>query len=138
MKKTLLFILIMLLSKVSFSQSEQSQFDQVLADSLGADPYGMKYYILVILKTGTNTTESEASTDSLFAGHMSNIGRLAKEGKLVVAGPIKKNPKLYRGIFILLRRRPSSLLRRYPAFAAGETASAELARRREPSFTLAK
>ena len=55
---------------------------------------------MVILKTGSNTKENQQTTDSLFAGHMKNIGRLAAEGKLVVSGPIKKNEKNYRGIFI--------------------------------------
>jgi hypothetical protein len=32
---------------------------------------------------------------------MANIGRLVEEGKLIVAGPMKKNEKNYRGIFIL-------------------------------------
>ncbi|CAN5511289.1 hypothetical protein BH10BAC2_BH10BAC2_48370 [soil metagenome] len=58
-------------------------------------------YVLVMLKTGTNTTESKAATDSLFAGHMKNIGRLVEMKKIVVAGPLQKNAKNYRGIFIL-------------------------------------
>jgi uncharacterized protein YciI len=32
---------------------------------------------------------------------MRNIGRLANEGKLIVAGPMQKNTAGYRGIFIL-------------------------------------
>jgi len=31
---------------------------------------------------------------------MENIGRLAANGKLIVAGPLGKNDKTYRGIFI--------------------------------------
>ncbi|HMG14584.1 MAG TPA: hypothetical protein VK590_03990, partial [Saprospiraceae bacterium] len=38
--------------------------------------------------------------DSLFTGHMNNIKRLAKENKLIVAGPFEKNLKNYRGLFI--------------------------------------
>lgn len=35
-----------------------------------------------------------------FAGHFANIGRLADEGKLAVAGPFGKNEKSYRGLYI--------------------------------------
>jgi len=74
-------------------------YNKALADSLGSDEYGMKMYVLVILKTGSATFDKKI-TDSLFNGHMANIARLASEGKLVVAGPLKKNDKNYRGIFI--------------------------------------
>lgn len=80
---------------------EAQRFNQALADSLGADPYGMKQYVLVILKTGSNTIADKKITDSLFAGHMQNIQRLADAGKLVVAGPIGQNDQAWRGIFIL-------------------------------------
>ena len=82
-------------------QSINPNYDSALAKSLGADDYGMKKYILVILKTGSNTIEDQAIRDSLFEGHMENINRLADNGKLVVAGPIGENDKSYRGIFIL-------------------------------------
>lgn len=81
--------------------SANAQYDKVLADSLGADEYGMKLYVLVILKTGINKTEDKKLMDSLFRGHLNNIGRLATAGKLTVAGPLVKNEKTYRGIFIL-------------------------------------
>jgi uncharacterized protein YciI len=58
-------------------------------------------YILVILKTGPNKITDKAKVDSLFTGHMQNINRLVDLGKLVVAGPLQKNEKEYRGIFIL-------------------------------------
>jgi len=76
-------------------------YDQALADSLGADDYGMKHYVLVILKSGTNDKIIKAESDSLFRGHMQNINRLANSGKLIVAGPLQKNNNNYRGIFIL-------------------------------------
>ena len=53
-----------------------------------------------MLKTGTNTTATKDESQKLFEGHMDNIGRLAKEGKLVVAGPFMKNERNYRGIYI--------------------------------------
>ena len=61
----------------------------------------MKKYVLVILKTGSNTTATKAENDIAFAGHMANMGKLVKENKLVVAGPLGKNEKNYRDIFIL-------------------------------------
>lgn len=83
------------------AQSSNPNYNKALADSLGADAYGMKQYVLVILKTGTNTTTDKEKLNAYFRGHMENIGRLAKEGKLVVAGPLGKNERNYRGIFIL-------------------------------------
>jgi uncharacterized protein len=84
-----------------FSQTTNSNYDPELAKKLGADERGMKNYVLVMLKTGSNTTTGKAYTDSCFAGHMSNMNRLVKEGKLIVAGPLGKNERSYRGIFIL-------------------------------------
>lgn len=96
--RLILSLLLMLLCLISHAQDK---YDAALATKLGADDYGMKSYVFVILKTGTNKVTDKALRDSLFRGHMDNIGRLAKEGKLVVAGPMGKNDKQYRGIFIL-------------------------------------
>jgi len=95
------FTVIFLGAVPAFGQSGNPQYDSVLAKTLGADNYGMKKYVFVILKTGLNTRASKALSDSLFAGHMKNINRLADAGKLVVAGPFRKNDQQYRGIFIL-------------------------------------
>jgi uncharacterized protein YciI len=97
-------ILVSLLSFLAigvFAQSPNTNYDKKLADSLGGDDYGMKAYVLVILKTGPVTFDRKEKVDSLFKGHMQNIQKLADNGTLVVAGPIKKNEKSYRGIFIL-------------------------------------
>lgn len=62
----------------------------------------MKSYVLVILKTGPNdATVKGKEREEIFAGHMANIGRLAEEGKLAVAGPFGTNEKGFRGLFIL-------------------------------------
>jgi uncharacterized protein YciI len=61
----------------------------------------MKAYVFVILKTGPVVITDKAKSDSLFAGHIHNIQRLADEGKLVVAGPFFDNDAGYRGLFIL-------------------------------------
>jgi len=76
-------------------------YDPELAQKLGADDYGMKSYILVILKTGSNQTTDREFISECFRGHLDNINRLVEDGKLVVAGPLGKNDKTYRGIFIL-------------------------------------
>jgi uncharacterized protein YciI len=85
----------------SFSQKTNPNYDQELATKLGADDYGMKNFVFVILKTGTNESTDQVLRDSCFTGHMNNITRLVKEKKLIVAGPMVKNEKSYRGIFIL-------------------------------------
>lgn len=77
-------------------------YDAALAKKLGGNDGGMRSYVLAILKTGPNdasiTDKDERS--KLFAGHMSNIGRLADEGKIAVAGPFGKNDKSFRGLYI--------------------------------------
>ncbi len=101
MKTTVLTIISLLFVSLALSQTNNHNFDSELAKKLGADEYGMKSYILVILKTGSNTTTDKKFIDSCFAGHMSNMGVMVKAGKLVVAGPIGKNENSYRGLFIL-------------------------------------
>lgn len=101
MKYRLLVFLLVSVCLSASAQTENPRYDTLLADSLGGDDYGMKTYIFVILKTGPNTIEDKKVLDSLFKGHMENIGRLASNGQLIVAGPLGKNDKTYRGIFIL-------------------------------------
>lgn len=101
MKTTLLFALFLFSVALTNAQTANPNYDETLAKKLGSDDYGMKAYVLVILKTGENKTASEEETNLAFRGHMENINRLVKEGKLVVAGPLGKNEQTYRGIFIL-------------------------------------
>ena len=100
MKIILTILLSVFLSYSSFTQTINTDYDSTLAQKFGADDYGMKGYIFAILKTGTNTTTDKAVIDSCFRGHLDNINRLVKEDKLIVAGPLGKNDKAYRGIFI--------------------------------------
>ena len=93
--------IISLICLTIFTIGFTQKYDVRLAKKLGADEYGMKSYVLVILKTGTNTTTDKQTLDSLFRGHMDNIQRLSAQGKLIIAGPMNKNPNNYRGIFIL-------------------------------------
>src|SRR5688572_21784627 len=100
MRIIIVVVLLSVLSLQGSAQANNPKYDKALADSLGGDDYGMKPYILVILKTGANKIDTKETVDSLFRGHMANIGRLAAAGKLIVAGPLKKNERSYRGIFI--------------------------------------
>lgn len=101
MKTLLSLILLILLFTCGNAQEVNPLYDSTLAKSFGADEYGMKMYVMVILKTGSNTTENKVVIDSLFTGHMNNIFRLVELKKLVVAGPFGKNENGFRGIFIL-------------------------------------
>lgn len=100
MKKSILSLVFLCLSALGFSQAAEVKFDEKLAKSLNADEYGMKKYVFCLLKSGTNTTASKEETQKLFEGHMANIGKLAKAGKLVIAGPFMENDRNYRGIYI--------------------------------------
>ena len=75
-------------------------YDAKLAESVGADDYGMRNYVLVILKTGPTKVPAGAERDEMFKGHMANIKRLADEGKLALAGPFA-GEESWRGLFVL-------------------------------------
>ena len=60
----------------------------------------MKRYWLVLLKKGPSRNQDSISAEKIQAAHMANINRLAKEGKLIMAGPIGIEDDL-RGIFIM-------------------------------------
>lgn len=85
----------------SDSANSNPNFDPALAHKLGGDDYGMKSYVLVMLKTGKRSTDDKKFVQQCFRGHMENIERMVKDGKLTVAGPLGKNDQTYRGIFIL-------------------------------------
>jgi len=82
------------------AQTDNPDYDEALADSLGADEYGMKSYIFVILKTGPVQLDDKQQVSALFRGHLENINRLVEQKKLIVAGPFGKNDHGYRGLFI--------------------------------------
>jgi len=60
----------------------------------------MKRYWLVLLQKGPNRNQDSISAGKIQSAHMANINRLAKDGKLIMAGPIGVEDDL-RGIFIM-------------------------------------
>ncbi|WPU97660.1 YciI family protein [Mucilaginibacter sp. cycad4] len=102
MKKALLIIASFALSLGCLAQNAPAAkpvYDAALAKKLGADDYSMKKYVLAFLKEGPTQLKDSAANMQLQMAHLKNIGRLAAEGKLVVAGPFLDNQPL-RGIFI--------------------------------------
>ena len=76
-----------------------SVYDVALAAELGADEYGMRRYVMAMLKAGPNQDHDSETAMELQEAHMENIRRLAAEGKLIIAGPFPGGGEL-RGIYI--------------------------------------
>ena len=86
-------------AETTTAEIENPQFDSELASELGADEYGMRRYVMALLKAGPNQNQSESEAIELQRGHMDNIHRLAEEGKLILAGPFLGGGEL-RGIYV--------------------------------------
>lgn len=81
-------------------EAPPASYDEALATAAGADEMGMRKYVLVILKTSPTPVPAGPERDAMFRGHFANMGRLAEEGKLVLAGPLD-GKEGWRGLFIL-------------------------------------
>lgn len=82
------------------AQSVPTAHDAELARRYGADARGMRRYVLVVLKTGPTRMPEGKARQAMFAGHFANMERLAKAGKLAVAGPFVQSEAGWRGLFI--------------------------------------
>jgi len=114
------FALIFALTACTKPQAS-GQYDAKLAGQLGADEYGMRPYVFVVLKTGPAEIIDEARRKELFAGHFSNMSKLASEGKLVLAGPFMDAGDK-RGLYIFnvpTIEEAKTIVNMDPAVAAG-------------------
>lgn len=106
--KSLIFILFVFLiascnqstdSVTAVSEAPISGYDSLLAKEVGADDYGMRQYVFAYLKAGPNRDQDSLEAAQLQRAHMDNIGRMAREGKLVLAGPFMDDYEV-KGIYI--------------------------------------
>jgi uncharacterized protein YciI len=100
----------------------QAAYDAALAARLKADDNGMKTYVMAFLKAGPNRNRPPQEAQKLQAAHRANINRLAKEGKLVLAGPFADDGAL-RGIYVFdvaTVAEAEALTKTDPAIQAGQ------------------
>jgi uncharacterized protein YciI len=99
MTKAMLFLVLSLFFFSMTRAQDKKTYDSVLAKKLGADDYGMKPYVIAFLKRGNPGNLDSVQKKLAMEGHMKNIGRMAKEGQLVIAGPFLDKGNL-AGIYI--------------------------------------
>ena len=81
---------------VSTSQSEKYDLSSDTSVYSGE----MKRYWLVLLKKGPHRDQDSATRAKIQTAHLANINRLAKEGKIIMAGPIGIENDI-QGIFLM-------------------------------------
>ncbi|MFC3195394.1 YciI family protein [Marinicella sediminis] len=100
LNKTMTWCLLTSLIVTCPVMATEAQYDEQLAQKLGADEYGMKMYVMALLKSGPNRPEDVDRARALQQAHMENIKRLASEKVLVLAGPFGANDADLRGIYV--------------------------------------
>lgn len=112
MQRTLHFAFILLFSSCSlFAQQDSSTLK----------PVEIKQYFFVMLTKGNNRTQDSVTAAKIQDGHMANITRLHKMGKILVAGPFGDDSN-WRGIFIFdcsTKEEVEEYLKTDPAIKAG-------------------
>lgn len=108
--KNLLLFSVLFISLIACDQSqiangepassiEVGSYDSLLAAETGADDFGMRRYVMALLKEGPNRDQDSTEASELQRAHLDNITRMAEEGKLVMAGPFFDDWEV-KGIYI--------------------------------------
>lgn len=118
MKQLLLVILMLFPFSIIAQEKKEKTFK--------AGEYTMKQYYFVMLTKGPRRAEitDTAKINELQRGHIANLERLSKEGKIIVAGPFGDDGN-WRGIFVFdceTQEEVEKLLQTDPAIAAGRMA----------------
>jgi len=90
-------------------------------DSSVKEEQEMKQYYFVLLTKGPHRDQDTSEVKRIQAGHLANIDRLHKEGKIDLAGPFLDDTD-WRGIFIFnvaTEQEVKDLLQTDPAIASG-------------------
>lgn len=111
-----LLIFILLISLLSTAQEKKEK-------TFKAGEHTMKEYYFVMLTKGARRGEitDTARINEIQRGHIANLERLAKEGKIIVAGPFGDDGN-WRGIFIFdceTQEEVEKLVKTDPAIVSG-------------------
>lgn len=90
--KNLFLISFLCLSFIGFAKPKKKPVTDTVK-------HEMKQYYFVMLSKGNNRSQDSATVQQIQKAHLENIGRLSKEGKIIVAGPFGDDGN-WRGIFI--------------------------------------
>ncbi len=107
MRYSLFLLIVFLIAACDSSRSnsepaakpDPNAFDPVLAESTGADDYGMRQYVMAYLKAGPNRDQDSTAAAELQRAHLNNITKMAEAGKLVLAGPFMDDHEV-KGIYV--------------------------------------
>ncbi len=95
----ILFLLAVVISFVALARNDAAI--STIKTKVDSTPvYKMKQYWLVLLYRGNTRSQDSITAAKIQQAHMSNIERLAADGKIIMAGPMGDKGDL-RGIFLM-------------------------------------
>jgi uncharacterized protein len=123
--KNLLFALLLVAPFSLFAQKKSKTKHETKTDettkSATPDKSEPISLFFVMLVKGPNRDQDSATAEKIQEGHMANITKLSKSGKLLVAGPFMEDLN-WRGIFILkcdTQDEAEKLIKTDPAIISG-------------------